>query len=164
MYYNFFLVYNENEESFYVHHDFLLPAYPLCLEWLDHEAGHPPGNYCAVGSMSPIIDIWDLDIINCLEPAFKLGRKPSQKKGITRIGHKDAVLDLAWNKKYDHILASASVDKTILLWDLDQGDVATKINAFDDKVQCIEWNAHESQTLLAGMLLELFKFVLFINS
>ncbi|KAF2882098.1 hypothetical protein ILUMI_24101 [Ignelater luminosus] len=143
-------VYNEAEESLYVHHDFLLPAFPLCIEWLDHEAGHPPGNYCAIGSMSPIIEVWDLDIINCLEPAFKLGRKPSRKKGLSGIGHTDAVLDLSWNKNYDHILASGSVDKSVLLWDLDQGEPATTINAFNDKVQCLEWHKLEAQTLLAG--------------
>lgn len=57
-------------------------------------------NLCAIGSMTPIIEVWDLDLIDCLEPVFKLGRKPSKKKKLTRIGHKDAVLDLAWNKNY----------------------------------------------------------------
>lgn len=153
----YFVVYNEIEESLYVHHDILLNAYPLCLEWLDHEAGHAPGNYCAIGSMLPIIDVWDLDIINCLDPAFQLGRKPSRAKNLPRIGHTDAVLDLAWNKFYDHILASGSVDKSILLWDLDQGIPATTIKAFSDKVQCLDWHKLEAQTLLAGNYTKLFK-------
>lgn len=143
-------VYNPTEESFYVHHDFSLSAYPLCLEWLDYEPGHSAGNYCAVGSMNSIIEVWDLDIINCLEPAYKLGRKPSRKKGLSRIGHSDAVLSLAWNSNFHHVLASGSVDKSILLWDLDSGEPATTINSFTDKVQCLEWKPNESQTLLAG--------------
>lgn len=100
--------------------------------------------------MSPIVEIWDLDIVNCLEPAFKLGKAPSRKKGTARVGHEDAVLDLSWNKNYHHILASASVDKTILLWDIDQQSPNTTISAFSDKVQCIEWHRLEGQTLLAG--------------
>lgn len=47
--------------------------------------------------MDTEIEIWDLDIIDCLEPAFKLG---SKKK---KYGHKDAVLDLAWNKNYQFV-------------------------------------------------------------
>ncbi|KAF5276887.1 hypothetical protein FQA39_LY06438 [Lamprigera yunnana] len=141
-------VYNPSEESLYVHHDFILSAYPLCLEWLDYEPDHSPGNYCAIGTMSSIIEVWDLDIINCIEPAYKLGKKP--KKHSSGIGHYDAVLDLAWNKNFHHILGSASVDKSILLWDLDEGTPATTINAFNDKVQCLEWKIDEAQTLLAG--------------
>lgn len=47
--------------------------------------------------MSPIIDVWDLDLVNSLVPAFKLGKKGSKKKGTPHIGHQDAVLDLSWN-------------------------------------------------------------------
>lgn len=147
-----FLVQNEDEGSLYVHHDMLLPAFPLCIEWLDYEPDHPPGNYCAIGFMTPIIEIWDLDIINCLEPAYKLGRKPSRKKNLTRIGHTDAVLDLSWNKVYHHILASGSVDQTILLWDIDRKEPSCCIEAFEEKVQCVKWHKLEAQTLLAGKL------------
>lgn len=146
----FLLVYNESEGSLYVHHDLLLPSFPLCFEWLDYEPNQPKGNYCAVGYMTPIIEVWDLDIVNCLEPAFKLGKKPSRKKETPRVGHSDAVLGLAWNQNYHHILASCSVDKTIMLWDIDRQEPSTTITAFRDKVQCVEWHRLESQTLLAG--------------
>lgn len=54
-------------------------------------------NLCAVGSMSPIIDVWDIDLVNCIEPSYKLGKKASRKKRTPHIGHKEAVLDLSWN-------------------------------------------------------------------
>lgn len=58
------------------------------------------GNLCALGGMDPVIQVWDLDIENCLEPAFKLGKKPNKKKKTKRVGHKDAVLDLSWNRNF----------------------------------------------------------------
>ncbi len=68
--------------------------------------------------MSPRIDVWDLDLVNSLEPAFSLGsdkkgakkkKKNLSKKRRERTkgkkeeaeedvdGHTDAVLSLAWN-------------------------------------------------------------------
>ncbi|KAK9875592.1 hypothetical protein WA026_009395 [Henosepilachna vigintioctopunctata] len=143
-------VYNEEEESLYVHHDILLPSFPLCLEWLNYEPNSPKGSYCAVGSMDPIIEIWDLDVVNSVESAFKLGQMASRKKNRPHIGHRDAVLSLAWNKSFEHILASGSADKSIMLWDLDKKEPSTIITAFEEKVQCLDWHKLEGQSLLAG--------------
>ena len=32
-------VYNDVEDAFYIHHDLLLPSFPLALEWLNFEPG-----------------------------------------------------------------------------------------------------------------------------
>lgn len=144
-------IYNKEEDSFYVHHDIILPWFPLCIEWLSHDPSDPnPGNLCALGGMDPVIQVWDLDIENCLEPAFKLGKKPNKKKKTKRVGHKDAVLDLSWNRNFTHVLASGSADNTVLLWDLDQGTPHTKIDCFQDKVQSLAFHPLEAQTLVSG--------------
>ncbi|XP_060831784.1 periodic tryptophan protein 1 homolog isoform X2 [Bombus pascuorum] len=144
-------VYNGDEDSFYCHHDILLPSFPLCLEWLEFDpSDSKPSNLCAIGDMTSIIQVWDLDLIDSLEPAYKLGRKPSKKKSHSYIGHRDAVLDLAWNKNYTHILASASADHTVQLWDLENGVPANKFTCFEKEIQTLKWHPNEGHHLLTG--------------
>ncbi|KAL7026102.1 hypothetical protein ACKWTF_013793 [Chironomus riparius] len=144
-------VFNEEENSLYVHHDFLLPFHILCVEWFSYDAGsETAGNLCAIGGMEPIIHVYDLDIHHPLEPVVTLGKKGSKKKGTKRVGHKDAVLDLAWNTNYQHIMASASVDQTVILWDLEHTSPSTILKDFAEKVQTIEFNASEAEYLLTG--------------
>lgn len=142
-------LYNNEEDSFYVHHDYILPSFPLCFEWVGYDPGSRQSNLVAIGYMSPIIEIWDLDLLNCLEPIITLGIKPSKKKGIKREGHKDAVIDIAWNPDLPHILASGSADESIILWDLDTAKPSTKIK-FNGRVQSLEFHPYEGQSLLAG--------------
>jgi len=151
-------LYNEEAEDLFVHHDILLESFPLCVEWLSFEPGAEDGNlgnFVAVGTMEPEIQIWDLDIIDTIEPAFILGKKKKKKKKkkveLAKLdGHTDAVLGLAWNKNVPKIMASASADKTVCLWDMSVGSSVHSLKFHRDKVQSIAWHPVETQSLLSG--------------
>jgi periodic tryptophan protein 1 len=73
-------VYDQDTGTFYTHHDLALPALPLCLAWMDiapraaAAAGPAPlGSYVAVGTFEPGIEIWNLDVLDPLEPSAVLG-------------------------------------------------------------------------------------------
>ena len=123
-------------------------------------------NYIAVGTLNPWIEIWDLDLMDSLEPEFILGsdlserENKSKKKKKTKeagsgkkakvMGHTDAVLDMAYNHIDRNVLASGSADKTIVLWDLNELKQAIKIKNHTDNVQAIRFHPIETFSLLAG--------------
>ena len=191
-------VYEETEENLYAHHDLMLPSFPLCLEWLDFPPVSSParrdpsgenansdpmsqfGNFIAVGTLEPEIEIWSLDTVDAMYPDMVLGRpdktaahvpvplgtgKKKRKKTKARptstAHHVDAVLGLSWNRTHRNLLASASADKTVKLWDLNRDPTITgeggegegALRSFDvhtDKVQAVQWNQAEPTVLLTG--------------
>ena len=56
-----------------MHHDIPLPSFPLCLSHGDIGPTGKAGNFCAVGTFGPGIEIWNLDVLNALEPSCVLG-------------------------------------------------------------------------------------------
>lgn len=151
-------VYNDEEDSLYVHHDILLESFPLCLEWLsfDPALNGKSGNYVALGTMEPEIQIWDLDVVNTIEPAYvltgqrKKKKKKAQASSSNASGHSDAVLCLSWNPNAVNVLASGSADKSICLWDLSKATTVHRLTHHTDKVQSVRWHPQESQSLLTG--------------
>ncbi|TFK75167.1 WD40 repeat-like protein [Pluteus cervinus] len=180
-------VYEETQENLYVHHDLMLPNFPLCLEWLDF----PPtssqlpsnsaafGNYIAVGTLDPEIEIWSLDTLEAMYPASILGRpdqtkahvpvplgtgkkkkKKTKHRPVEKAYHVDAVLGLSWNRTHRNLLASASADRTVKLWDLTrdptingesgEGGAIRSFETHKDKVQAVQWNQQEPSVLLTG--------------
>jgi periodic tryptophan protein 1 len=51
---------------------------------------------------------------------------------------------------YSHLLASGSVDQTVMLWDLREGKVARTIKDHKEKVQALSWHPFETEMLLTG--------------
>lgn len=66
-------VYDQKNGNLFVHHDIPLPAFPLCLAHGQVSRDATTGNFCAVGTFSPGIEIWNLDVLNALEPSCILG-------------------------------------------------------------------------------------------
>ncbi|CAG2167284.1 unnamed protein product [Oppiella nova] len=131
-------VYNE-EDDHYVHHDIILPSYPICMEWIDYSSGCEEAvNHVAIGDMTKEITIWDMNTVNSLEPVSRLD------------GHSDAVLDLSYNRNVGKILSSASADQSCCVWDLEKCEVISRFNHFKSNVQSIEFHPFEAQTLLCG--------------
>ena len=167
-------VYEDDDDNLYVHHDIMLPAVPLCVEWIDVPVGkdagkRPNGNFVAVGTMSPEIEIWDLDVVDNMYPNAILGQEPSENdetngESSTKIKskkkkkkpkandeyHVDAVLALAANRQHRNLLASASADKTVKLWDLNTAKCAKSYSMHTGKVCALDWHPSESTILLSG--------------
>ncbi|EKU22158.1 hypothetical protein NGA_0225500 [Nannochloropsis gaditana CCMP526] len=171
-------VYEEDTGSLYIHHDISLPAFPLCVAW-----GHCPpvpgreserGSFAAVGTFKPGIEIWDVDIIDPLEPVrilggekalqgtasswSKAGKKGGKKKKKRRQNedelvegsHEGPVMTLAWNQFHRQVLASGSADSTIKLWDVTTGECSATLAHHTDKAdpECVGWCPHAPSTLL----------------
>jgi periodic tryptophan protein 1 len=154
-------LYEQEQQNMYVHHDIMLPSFPLCLEWIGHsfesDKGH--GNFVAVGTFEPEIEIWNLDLIDPMYPQMVLGKdqvlqKPSKKKAKKGKAndeyHVDAVMCMSWNSMHSNVLASGSADKTIKIWDLNSGKAVKNMNIHSDKVQSLQWNKNETTLLLSG--------------
>lgn len=152
-------VLSDGTVNMYVHHEIIIPAFPLCTAWLDCpiKSDEGKGNFIAVGSMELAIEIWDLDILDEVQPAAVLGgiadiKKKGKKKTIKykKDSHSDSVLGLAWNKEYRNMLASASADQSVKVWDVNTRSCTVTMNDHTDKVQAVAWNPFASQILLSG--------------
>ena len=167
-------VYDEENGSLYVHHDIALPAFPLALAWIPGQPSAeatdgPSGSFVAVGTFKPGIEIWNLDVLDPLEPTAVLGgeqpgAQPSKPRGKARGrgaassaplvdgSHTDAVMALAWNgvRAGYACLASASADTTVKLWDVAAQRCVDTLRVHDGKVQDLCWHPQHASLLASG--------------
>lgn len=156
------------DSSLYVHHDLMLPAFPLCVEWVNYRPGSNDSdnvaNFAAIGTFDPQIEIWNLDSIEKAFPDMILGeptdnsmaslkknKKKSHKQHITT-HHTDAVLSLAHNKQFRSVLASTSADHTVKLWDLNNGNAVRSLASVHDhkNVSASQWHQTNGSILLTA--------------
>ena len=133
-------IYEQDTGNLFVHHDIPLPAFPLCLAHGDISPNGTAGNFCAVGTFGPGIEIWNLDVLNALEPSCILGGEDtsmadeimrhnilngssknnkqkllSPQSSLKPGSHTDAIMSLSWNKVHRQVIASGSADCTVKL-------------------------------------------------
>ncbi|RLV93289.1 Periodic tryptophan protein 1 [Spathaspora sp. JA1] len=161
------------ESNLYVHHDIMLPAFPLCVEWINYnpkaqDQEQNIGNFAAIGTFDPQIEIWNLDYIDKAFPDLilgepemnsftslsskKKGKKKTKKSGHVTTHHTDAVLSLSHNRIHRSVLASTSADNTVKLWDLNQGTAVRSFNTIHNNktVSSSQWHSIEASILLTG--------------
>eukprot|EP00613_Pedinella_sp_CCMP2098_P073345 CAMPEP_0171905444 /NCGR_PEP_ID=MMETSP0993-20121228/5215_1 /TAXON_ID=483369 /ORGANISM="non described non described, Strain CCMP2098" /LENGTH=619 /DNA_ID=CAMNT_0012536925 /DNA_START=66 /DNA_END=1925 /DNA_ORIENTATION=+ len=176
--------------NLWVHHDITLAAFPLSLAFLDtapslRADGGNTGAYVAVGTFKPAIEIWNLDVLDPLEPSATLGgedlaaasallkeaeeknkhskkdKKKKKKSGgsakqamaaVTLVegSHSDAVMGLSWNRLQRQVLASASADTTVKLWDVSTQQCSLTLSHHADKVQSVCWHPSQPAVLASG--------------
>ena len=145
-------IYDEENLNLYVHHDIVLSSYPLCIEWLPLK-NNVKCNYALVGSFTPGIEIWNLDILDVLEPEVVLGKMNSKNNIIdSNLFHTDAVMCLNLNINNPNFVASSGADGKILIWDLNSNPNEAKVcyNEHKDKVQYVKWNKKEDNLLISA--------------
>ena len=161
-------IYEAEQDNLFQHHEILLPSMPLCVEWMNFTPSTTPsdpnntGNIVAVGSFLPAIELWNLDVVDCLEPMTILGARatplapgssishPETDLQYNADAHKAPVLALSWNGTYRQLLASGSADNTVKLWDLSTEKVLQTMRHHKDKVQALKWNPRTPNLLLSG--------------
>ncbi|KAF1772163.1 G-protein beta WD-40 repeat [Phytophthora cactorum] len=152
-------VYDDENGALYVHHEINLPAFPLCMAWMD----------CAPVPLNPTTDrwtaalspwIWDLNVLDVLEPSATLGGEQDEdlhleateepKTALKPGSHQDAVMSLDWNSSHRNMLASGSGDSTVKVWDITTQKCLYTMAHHSNKVQSVRWNPAETTVLASA--------------
>ncbi|KAG1342839.1 putative WD repeat-containing protein C17D11.16 [Cocos nucifera] len=145
----------DGDSNMYVHHDIILPAFPLCTAWLDCnlKSGDKvlylvltlAGNFIAVGSMEPAIEIWDLDLIDEVKPFMELGGVSKRKKE----GRK--VQAVTWSLHSPEVLLSGSFDKSVIMMDMSSSEHARNKWSVAADVESLAWDPHNEHLFVVSL-------------
>eukprot|EP01112_Ceratiomyxa_fruticulosa_P007481 TRINITY_DN1947_c0_g1_i1.p1 TRINITY_DN1947_c0_g1~~TRINITY_DN1947_c0_g1_i1.p1 ORF type:complete len:567 (-),score=161.96 TRINITY_DN1947_c0_g1_i1:53-1753(-) len=159
-------IYEESENNLFMHHDIVLPTFPLTVAWMDYpfSGKEDRENHIAVGTFDPGIEIWNLDNLNPIEPQLILGgpeevedslKKPKKIKGAAKQklkseSHTSGVMSLAWNRSAKNLLLSGSIDTTVKLWDLSKVACVQTFRHHKGEVQSVQWSPVDQNIFLSG--------------
>eukprot|EP00007_Cunea_sp_BSH-02190019_P005685 CAMPEP_0174236638 /NCGR_PEP_ID=MMETSP0417-20130205/5707_1 /TAXON_ID=242541 /ORGANISM="Mayorella sp, Strain BSH-02190019" /LENGTH=535 /DNA_ID=CAMNT_0015315309 /DNA_START=229 /DNA_END=1832 /DNA_ORIENTATION=+ len=144
-------VYEPEENNFYVHHDIMLETPPLAVEWLDATPRNvaQQGNFVAVASFLPAIELWNLDVLDALQPVALLGgstlgadlaaASSGSGAGGAPKSKNQRKKDRRAQKK-QHAAAGASASQI----------AASTLTGHTAPVLSLSWNRHNRQLLASG--------------
>lgn len=154
-------VYDADEATMFVHHDLMLGAYPLCVDWLSATPEAASGNFAVVGLYDHNIELWDLDRLEVMHPSVVLGAerkkapkssrgKLKKKKREATTSHGGPVLCLHGSPFNRSVVASGSADQSVKVWDVSSNACVHTYGHHSDKVQCVRWHSSEQALLLSA--------------
>ena len=145
------MIYEEPKCNLFTHHDITLTAFPLCCRQLSvqptslQKDQYQKGNYAVVGTFAQEIEIWNLDVLDAIEPALILGgieinnkkgpKSYQQKQKLKPGSHEDAVLCIDLHTSRKELFASGSADNTVKIWDLEKAKCAMTYDMHTNKVR-----------------------------
>lgn len=163
--------YDPKTGNLWIHHDITLAAFPLSIAFLDMPPSttnnNASGAYVAVGTFKPGIEIWNLDVLDPLEPSAVLGgpdmtydtrpkkgkngkKKKPREPPLLGDSHADAVMAIDWNRTHRQVLASGGADTVVKLWDVTTQQCSHTCTHHTDKVQAVAWHPTEGAVLATG--------------
>jgi len=131
-------VYENKTGNLFVHHDILLPAYPLCLAHGTIGGTGQAGNFVAVGSFNPGIEIWNLDVLDNLEPTCILG------------GQDTSDADNAWTQQMMSSPSSTKKKKGKKKNKAPNQESGLRPGSHTGAVMSLSWNQTHRQVLASG--------------
>ncbi|KAH8981796.1 hypothetical protein EDB92DRAFT_1969660 [Lactarius akahatsu] len=95
------------------------------LESMDTEDGPGSrfGNYVAIGTLEPEIEIYSIDLLDSVARPRGRGHGQEEKakhRSASEAHHVDAIVSLSWNRIARQMLASGSADRTVKLGSYDR--------------------------------------------
>eukprot|EP00804_Cyclotella_cryptica_P017728 CCRYP_001175-RA/>CCRYP_001175-RA protein AED:0.03 eAED:0.03 QI:87/1/1/1/1/1/4/83/651 len=140
-------IFDTEASNLYVHHDIPLPSFPLCLA-LGNVISGPSnstttGNFCAVGSFETGIEIWNLDVMNALEPSLVLG-------GMDTRGLEENWMRMQANSLADNSHTGSQKKKKKKKGKLTSASNGLREGSHTDAVMGLSWNTIHRQVLASG--------------